>query len=64
LYLMGKIAATFPFQSTVPGDLYAGIASTSHNMEIPTFFQLPHTIHPSARRNANRNVSMNACIIV
>jgi hypothetical protein len=38
LYRMGRIAATFPFQSTVAGGLYAGIASTSHNLEISTFF--------------------------
>jgi hypothetical protein len=38
LYQMGKIAATFPFQSTVAGVSYAGIASTSHNLEISNFF--------------------------
>jgi len=38
LYHGGKIAATFPFQSTVPGGLYAGIASIRHNLEISNFF--------------------------
>jgi hypothetical protein len=33
LYQMGKIAATSPFQSTVVGGLYAGIASIRHNLE-------------------------------
>jgi hypothetical protein len=55
---MGRIAATFPFQSTVAGGLYAGIASTSHNLEISTFFQMTHTVPISAEKH-QQNADLN-----
>jgi hypothetical protein len=57
---MGKIAATYPYQSTVPGSLYAGIASTRHNMEISNFFSGPYYTTGAANRQQNAN--MNAII--